>query len=151
MYISLLNVDLPSKSYKDNEPYCYTKTNNGNYLQKSTCDMEYCPLECWGQESNHYLGQQSVDECVNWNKQTKYPWFKYCSKSGIKSHSSDFIPGGKRSCIGGRSVMHHWMLHLAVLLISIKVWNRKLSTITTDPRQWKIEFKFNEKSIEYFW
>jgi len=71
------------KAKTDIEPYCYTK--NGNYLQKSTCDMEYCPLECWGQESNHYLGQQSVDECVNWNQQTKYPWFKYCSKFGIEN------------------------------------------------------------------
>merc|ERR1712131_34895 len=64
-------------------PYCYTKS--GNYLQKSRCDMNHCPLECWGQESNHYLGQQSVDECVNWNQQTKYPWFKYCSKFGIEN------------------------------------------------------------------
>ena len=54
--------------------------------------MEYCPLECWGQESNHYLGQQSVDECVNWNEQTKYPWFKYCSKSGIQNLSRDSVP-----------------------------------------------------------
>ena len=38
-----------------------------------------------------------------------------------------------------------------VLSISLKVWNRKLPAITTNSRQWKIKFKFDEKSIEHFW
>ena len=50
--------------------------------------MKWCPLECWGQESNHYLGQQSVDECVDWNQQTKYPWFKYCSKLWVQIYTA---------------------------------------------------------------
>lgn len=108
--------------------------------------MEYCPLECWGQESNHYLGQQSVDECVNWNQQTKYPWFKYCSKSGIKSQSWD-----QPLIHHERSDEHRAIASFAVFLISIKVWHRKLPAITTNSRQRKIKFKFHEKSIEYFW
>ena len=117
--------------------------------------MEYCPLECWGQESNHYLGQQSVDECVNWNQQTKYPWFKYCSKSRIKSQSSDQWSGTTLLEINGDSPSGPWSTvqsrHFAVFLISIKVWHRKLPAITTNSRQRKIKFKFDEKPIEYFW
>ena len=62
--------------------------------------MKWCPLECWGQESNHYLGQQSVDECVDWNQQTKYPWFKYCSKLWVQIYSRKPVPGSSsRTCL----------------------------------------------------
>ena len=53
------------------------------------------------------------------------------------------LPSGPWSTVQSR--------HFAVFLISIKVWHRKLPTITTNPRQRKIKFKFDEKSIEYFW
>ena len=53
------------------------------------------------------------------------------------------LPSGPLSTVQSR--------HFEVFLISIKVWHRKLSTIATNPRQRKIKFKFDEKSIEYFW
>ena len=68
--------------------------------------MKWCPLECWGQESNHYLGQQSVDECVDWNQQTKYPWFKYCSKLSVQIYSRKTCPSPIRKAKISLALVH---------------------------------------------